>query len=131
MTESAPRTRALPITFMRRAAGIVSRPYVITFAATAIVMLAYLISFRVARSAFGIEGFSEYALARRTLSLITPVAVLGADYATARYVAYVSAEGGGRSRTYFSSALVVMLVGVVVMSACLLSLSPYLSRLFF
>jgi O-antigen/teichoic acid export membrane protein len=83
------------------------------------VTLAYLFTFRLARSFHGLEGFSEYALARRTLSLITPVAVLGADYAIARFVAYLSYKDPALAKTYFVAATTVVTCGVVTISTLL------------
>jgi len=80
---------------------------------------------------FGVEGFAEYALARRTLSLLAPIALLGSDYATARFVAYVAGEDGERSRSYYPAALVVMMTGVITVSVPLLVFKAFFGTLLF
>jgi O-antigen/teichoic acid export membrane protein len=48
----------------------------------------------------GTTGFGEYALARRTLSFLSPIALLGVDLAIARFAAYVGGEASTGARSY-------------------------------
>ena len=70
------------------------RAYVETFATQVLVALSYLLVFRVVAHQLGTTGFGEYALSRRTLALLSPLAVLNTDVALARFVAYSRGKAG-------------------------------------
>jgi O-antigen/teichoic acid export membrane protein len=91
----------------------VRRDYGVTFAVTAIGIVAYLLTLRLVAHQFGGTAFGAYALVRRTVSVMAPLTILGADYATARFVAF--AEGHGRaSKPYLPAALVVMTTSTTI-----------------
>ncbi len=107
------------------------RAYTFTFGTVAIVMLAYLATFRLAGSYFGADGFGEYALARRTLSLLAPIGLLGSDYATARFVAFLGDRDRHLSRSYYPAALAVMLLGATAVSIPLVLYDRFLASVLF
>src|SRR5205823_1986144 len=57
--------------------GDLRRDYATTFLTEVMVIAAWLVAFRLVAVHFGQSGFGEYALSRRTLSLISPLAVVG------------------------------------------------------
>src|SRR5262249_22660290 len=65
------------------------------------------------------QGFAEYAIARRTISLIFPVILLGVPLALPRYIAYNGGDPDSTAR-YYGAALKCLAVSsvlcVVVMS---------------
>jgi O-antigen/teichoic acid export membrane protein len=106
------------------------RDYAVTFGVTALTIISYLIAFRLVARHLGGGAFGEYALARRTVSILAPAAILGADYATARFVAY--AVGAGRQgEPYLIAALSVMVASVAAVSLLLVTLSGAFARLFY
>jgi O-antigen/teichoic acid export membrane protein len=108
----------------------VKRDYGFTVGVTVVVVISYLMTLRLVAHHFGADAFGEYALVRRTLAVLAPVAILGSDYATARFVAY--AIGHGRpSRPYLPAALTVMLAAVAVVSCLLLVFRTASAQLFF
>src|SRR5256714_6551198 len=86
------------------------RDYATTFLTEVLVIASYLVAFRLVAVHLGQTGFGEYALSRRTLSLIAPLGVVGLDVAIARYVAYGLAQRSGRARGYAGAALLIMAV---------------------
>ena len=76
------------------------RDYVTTFITEALVVAGYLLAFKLVADNLGAGGFGEYALARRTLSLLLPLGVVGLDIGITRYVSYAAAERSPRSAGY-------------------------------
>jgi O-antigen/teichoic acid export membrane protein/predicted O-methyltransferase YrrM len=107
------------------------RNYVTTFLTEVLVIASYLVAFRLVAVHFGQNGFGEYALSRRTLSLISPLAVIGLDVAIARFVAYAMSRRVGREGGYAGAALLIMVVTVGVLSAVLLVFPGFFAELFF
>jgi O-antigen/teichoic acid export membrane protein/O-antigen ligase len=107
------------------------RNYLTTFMAEGTVIVSYLLAFRLVAAFAGTEGFGEYSLSRRTLSLLMPLAVLGVDLGIARYVAYAEAEKSGKSSSYAAAAVIVLAAGVGVLSAVLVAAAGFWSQVFF
>jgi O-antigen/teichoic acid export membrane protein len=105
--------------------------YATTFLAEGVVVGGYLLAFRLIAAFSGTEGFGEYSLSRRTLSLLMPLAVLGADLGIARYVAYAETEKSGKSSGYAGASLIVLAAGVGALSIVLLVAAPFWSHVFF
>jgi O-antigen/teichoic acid export membrane protein len=105
--------------------------YATTFLAEGVVIGSYLLAFKLIAAYSGTQGFGEYSLSRRTLSLLMPLAILGADLGVARYVAYAEEEKSGKSSSYAAASLVVLAAGVGVVSVVLLVASPFWSHFFF
>lgn len=107
------------------------RDYVTTFVTELLVIASWLVAFRLVAVHFGAGGFGEYALSRRTLSLLSPLVIVGVDVAIARYVAYAVS---GRSKNvggYAGAAMLIMAVTLAASSALLLLFSGFFSHLFF
>ena len=79
--------------------------YLTTFMAEGLVIGSYLLAFRLVALFSGPQGFGEYSLSRRTLSLLMPVAVVGVDLGVARYVSYAQADKSGKSPSYVAAGL--------------------------
>ncbi|HEY0829520.1 MAG TPA: lipopolysaccharide biosynthesis protein [Candidatus Dormibacteraeota bacterium] len=105
--------------------------YATTFLAEALVIGSYLLAFKLVATFAGTEGFGEYSLSRRTLSLLAPLAVLGADLGVARYVSYAEAQKTGKSSGYAAASLLVLAAGSGVMSIVLVAASAFWGGVFF
>jgi O-antigen/teichoic acid export membrane protein/predicted O-methyltransferase YrrM len=124
VAETAPEAVALPMADLRR-------DYVTTFLTEVLVITSYLVAFRLVAVHLGQNGFGEYALSRRTLSLVSPLAVIGLDVAVARFVAYAMGRRTGREAGYPGAALLIMAVTLAVLSALLLVFQSFFADLFF
>ncbi|HEY1455006.1 MAG TPA: O-antigen ligase family protein [Candidatus Dormibacteraeota bacterium] len=91
----------------------------------------YLLAFKLVATFTGTEGFGEYSLSRRTLSLLIPLVVLGADLGIARYVSYAETEGSGKSPGYAAASLTMLGAGVAALSIVLLVAAPLWAKLFY
>lgn len=107
------------------------RDYITTFITEALVVAGYLLAFKLVADNLGASGFGEYALARRTLSLLLPLGVVGLDIGITRYVSYAAAERSPRAAGYVPAGLVLMAVAVAVLSAVLLLFSGFWAQVFF
>jgi len=107
------------------------REYATTFATAGAVIVSYLLVFRIVASHLGTAGFGEYALARRTLSLLAPLALLGCDLAIARFVAYVGGDRSVRARSYVPAGLLLIALAVILLSSLLLTFQTFFSTLLF
>ena len=107
------------------------RDYVTTFITEALVVAGYLLAFKLVADNLGAAGFGEYALARRTLSLLLPLGVVGLDIGITRYVSYAMAERSSRSAGYVPAGLILMGVAVAALSAVLLLFNGFWAQLFF
>jgi len=106
------------------------RDYITTFLSEIFVIATYLILFRLVAVQFGTVGFGEYALSRRTLTLLSPLAVLGLDVAVTRFVA-IALGRSANPATYPVAALTVMAGSWAVLSAVLVLFREPLANLFF
>lgn len=107
------------------------RDYLTTFITEGLVVASYLLTFRIVASELGTMGFGEYALARRTLALLMPLAALSLDVAVARYVAFEAAKRSPRTPRYVPAGLALVLGAVAVLSVVLLLFRGPLAALFF
>jgi len=69
-----------------------TRDYAGTFVTEFIVMASQIIVYRIAAHTFGSVGFGEYTVARRTVGLLYPVALLGLGVALPRYLGHCLAH---------------------------------------
>jgi O-antigen/teichoic acid export membrane protein len=76
--------------------------YAPTFLTEFVVMASQILLFKLASHYFGKTGFSEYALARRTFSLLFPLPLLGMAVGLPRYIGVTNGRGdrNGASRYY-------------------------------
>ena len=105
--------------------------YLTTFLAEGVVIGSYLLAFKLIAFYSGTQGFGEYSLSRRTLSLLVPLVVLGADLGVARYVAYAEEEKSGKSSGYATAALIVLAAGIAAVSLVLLVAAGFWGHVFF
>ena len=105
--------------------------YLTTFLAEGVVVGGYLLAFKLIAVYGGTEGFGEYSLSRRTLSLLMPLVVLGADLGLTRYVAYAETDKSEKSAGYAAASLIVLAAGVGAVSAVLLAASAFWGHVFF
>lgn len=106
------------------------RDYVTTFAAESVFILSYLAVFRLIADHFGPRGFSEYALARRTLAFLLPVGAIGLDIAMARFVAY-AADRPREQREYLPAALGLLAIASGLLAVILVAFQGFWGELFF
>src|ERR1700674_64004 len=98
-TESPSRSR---FSWISEAMQSHAREYGSTFATEFTVLACQLLTYKLAAHFLGKTGFAEYAVARRTISLIYPVPLLGVAVALPRYVAHAIGGGNGdRKKRYF------------------------------
>jgi O-antigen/teichoic acid export membrane protein len=108
------------------------RTYSLTFATEFSVMLSQIALYKLAANWLGQTGFSEYALARRVLALLQPVALLGFGVGLPRYLGLADGRGeSSRSWQYLSATFICVggFTGCIVL--CLLIFPKWFSYLFF
>jgi O-antigen/teichoic acid export membrane protein len=82
------------------------KEYAPTFLTEFIVMASQVLVYKLAARYLGKEGFTEYALARRTLSLIVPIPVLGLSVGLPRYISFSKGRNDSPSADrYFGATL--------------------------
>ncbi len=82
------------------------REYAPTFATEFAVMASQILVFKLAAHLLGKQGFSEYALARRFISSVYPLCLLGLGVALPRYVAIASKSNErGLDKRFFGATL--------------------------
>lgn len=106
------------------------RNYTTTFITEILIIASYLLCFRVVADHLGSVGFGEYALARRTLAVLTPLGALGLDLAVARFVAH-SLGRGESGRGYVPAAIALQLAAMATISLPLVAFSDFFASLFF
>ena len=107
------------------------RDFATTFLTEGVVVVCYLLAFRLVAQQLGASGFGEYALARRTLAVLMPLGALSLDVAVARYVAYAVTEGSDRARRYAPAGAALVTAAAIVLTAVLLLLPGQMAQLFF
>lgn len=82
------------------------REYLPTFITELFVMCSQILIYKLAARYLGKVGFAEYALARRTVSLLFPVPVLGLSVGLPRYLGFSIGRGDQESASrYYGAAL--------------------------
>lgn len=83
------------------------------------VALSLLLTYKLAAHGLGKAGFSEYAIARRTISLLFPFLLVGLPVALPRYIGHASGDIGRCTRYYGATlrcqACLACLVGAVIL----------------
>jgi O-antigen/teichoic acid export membrane protein len=80
--------------------------YFSTFLTEFLVMASQLITYKLAAHQLGKSGFAEYALARRTVSLLFPVPVMGLAVGLPRYIGFANGRGDRESvARYYGATL--------------------------
>ena len=95
-----------------------SKEYGPTVLTESTVALSLLLTFKLAAREFGKEGFSEYAIARRTISLLFPFLILGLPLALPRYIGRASGDVNRCTRYYgatlWCQACLASLAGIFI-----------------
>jgi O-antigen/teichoic acid export membrane protein len=105
------------------------REYAGTFATEFAVLVSQLIVYRMAAQHLGKAGFAEYAVARRTINLIYPIALLGLGIALPRYLGLSSNRHDGRvTKAYFGAALCCAVCGA---GLCMLTMNAFPAKIAF
>jgi O-antigen/teichoic acid export membrane protein len=100
-----PISRRSGFLFGGRDAAEQIREYLPTFVTEFAVLISQLLTYKLAAHLLGPGGFSEYALARRTIMLIYPVAMLGLGVGLPRYIGRANASNDpGLSSRYLTIA---------------------------
>ncbi|HEV8597225.1 MAG TPA: hypothetical protein VGR23_05845 [Candidatus Dormibacteraeota bacterium] len=107
------------------------RDFATTFLTEGVVVICYLLAFRLVADRLGVSGFGEYALSRRTLAVLMPLGALSLDVAVARYIAYALAEGSERWKRYAPAGIALVAGAAIVLSAALLLFRDAFAELFF
>jgi O-antigen/teichoic acid export membrane protein len=132
-------TMGLPLTAATRARQLLAidrnflkqcKTYRSTFVTEFSVTLSLLITYKLAAHSLGPEGFSEYAVARRTISLIFPALLLGLPLALSRYIASTTSDESRRIR-FYGAALWCVGTSLALCCAIILSFPDLFAYLFF
>jgi O-antigen/teichoic acid export membrane protein len=95
------------------------------------VMLSQLWVYRLASHLLGSEGFSEYAVSRRTVAFLYPLAMLGSIVALPRFIARKKHDPAGASAGYFGAALSCVLATTSIWILAANSFPGAVAKLFF
>jgi O-antigen/teichoic acid export membrane protein len=90
-----------------------TRDYAMTFAASFVVLLAQFFIYKLSAAMLGNIGFSEFAVAKRTVASIEPALMLGLSIALPRFLASAGARAGCEQaalRYYSASAFCMLLM---------------------
>jgi O-antigen/teichoic acid export membrane protein len=104
--------------------------YIFTFITEFTVLLSGLFIYRLVFNILGKEGFSEYALIKRTVSFIYPALVLGLGVGIPRFIAFNYKEIK-KANTYFISGFIISFFVVLIFFLIINFFSEYFSFLFF
>lgn len=108
------------------------KEYSPTFLTEFLVMASQILLYKLAAHYLGRTGFSEYALVRRTVSLLQPAVMLGLGVGLPRFIALAQGRGDGvRVSRYFGATLrFVSLAILLVVLALLLGQGVFAYLLF-
>lgn len=107
------------------------RDYISTFVAQGLVLMSALVVYRLVALGFGAYGFSEYVIARRTLTLLLPFGVLGLDIGLGRLVALAAVRDPRLARGYLVAALPISAAGLALVAVVIFVSPDLISRIFF
>lgn len=86
------------------------KDFIITFTTEFFALLSGILVYKLAAILLGKDGFSEYALSRRTVSLILPALLIGMGVGIPRYIAYSSVSSkNSSSDLYFSAGFLILI----------------------
>jgi len=93
----------------------VKKDYILTFVTEFTILGSGLLVYRLAADILGKEGFSEYALVRRTISFLLPALLLGISVGLVRYVSIsISLKNDKKAFEYFLGSLMIVVPIVLV-----------------
>jgi len=107
--------------------------YILTFIAEFAVLLSQILVFKLSAVFLGKQGFGEYALTRRSISLIVPILLLGLGVGIPRYVAIARARtiNPENPESYLISAFSMVTITVFIFLLAMNLLSKEVAYLFF
>lgn len=112
--------------------GSHAREYGGTFATEFTVLACQLLTYKLAAHFLGKTGFAEYAVARRTISILYPIVLLGLGVGLPRYVAMAAGRGDEEAKgRYLGATLWCVGIAAVVCVAILNVFPGWLAYLFF
>jgi len=108
------------------------KDYALTIIVQFVVLASVFLVYKLAAEFLGTDGFSGYALSRRTISLIQPALLMGLGVGIPRYIAYGYADPDQRNPdAYFISALFILAPVVLVFGILFNLFNGTFSFLFF
>ena len=108
------------------------REYGGTFATEFTVLACQLLTYKLAAHYLGTTGFAEYAVSRRTISILYPIVLLGLGVGLPRYVAIAAGRGDQESQArYLGATLWCVGLSAVVCVVILNAFPGGLAYLFF
>jgi len=106
------------------------KDYILTFITEFTILGSGLLVYRLAANILGKEGFSEYALVRRTISFLLPALILGMGVAIPRYIGY-SYSNFKKANTYFIAGFVILFSVILIFSLLINLFQKNVAFLFF
>jgi O-antigen/teichoic acid export membrane protein len=125
-------TVSTPFSWITENLGSHAREYGSTFATEFTVLGCQLLTYKLAAHFLGKTGFAEYAIARRTISILYPIVLLGLAVGLPRYIANAAGRGNEESKArYLGATLWCVGLSTLVCVALLNAFSSGLAYLFF
>jgi O-antigen/teichoic acid export membrane protein len=106
------------------------KDYILTFITEFTILGSGLLVYRLAANILGKEGFSEYALVRRTISFLLPGLILGMGVAIPRYIGY-SYSNFKKANTYFIAGFAILFFVILIFSLLINLFQKNFAFLFF
>jgi O-antigen/teichoic acid export membrane protein len=106
------------------------KDYILTFITEITILGSGLLVYRLAANILGKEGFSEYALIRRTISFLLPALILGMGVAIPRYIGY-SYSNFKKANTYFIAGFIILFFVISIFSLLINLFQKNFAFLFF
>jgi O-antigen/teichoic acid export membrane protein len=106
------------------------KDYILTFITEITILGSGLLVYRLAADILGKEGFSEYALVRRTISFLLPALILGMGVAIPRYIGY-SYSNFKKANTYFIAGFIILFFVMLIFSLLINLFQKNVAFLFF
>lgn len=107
----------------------INSQYSMTIACEGTVALSQLLMYKMAFHFWGANGFAEYAVVRRAISLILPALALGLTVALPRQVASISAAGQPRSRSAYLTAALLIACASIAGATSILTVNSHVTAL--
>lgn len=107
------------------------KDYFITFATTQVILVVNLLLFKIVALFFGQEGFEIYNIARRTISVLSPLLMMGIGVSIVRHVAIIKdSDYLGKDKLLLTSIIPTTILFIILVLIAIL-IPNYFSSLFF
>src|SRR6266851_1795919 len=113
-----------PFTWIAEGLSSHAREYGGTFATEFTVLACQLLTYKLAAHFLGKTGFAEYAVARRTISILYPIVLLGLGVGLPRYVAIAAGRGDEESKARYLGATLWCVGAAALVCVALLNAFP-------